>query len=205
MKERPIIFKGWSVRAILAGRKTMTRRVVRGVVQTHDLLKNIDDRAIIGVRADDGSLVHGSNVKCPYGVPGDRLWVRETWSIDGGGASGYWVVYRANIDASPVIIGRDDECQRLFDYQRGEWRPSIHMPRWASRILLEITDIRVERVRDISHEDSIAEGMSLDKLNNYGTGSIARDAFAETWDSIHGPGAFERNDWVWVISFAHVK
>jgi hypothetical protein len=127
------------------------------------------------------------DVKCPYGLPGDRLWVRETWGprITNGEPDPrqQYVKYRADdVDDSPC-----DEN----DWHEWEdrWRPSIHMPRWASRITLEVTGVRIERLQDISEADARAEGV-VDTL-----------AFEELWDSINGSGAWDANPWCWCISF----
>lgn len=142
--------------------------------------------------------------------PGDRLWVRETWAVvntldnrkpsEITKGTHYWptVWYRAT----------DQHEQEYRDDYFGKWRPSIFMPRWASRITLEITDVRVERVQDISMADCIAEGMSMDApLNNRGTGAIARDAFADLWDLLNAKRGFgwDVNPWVWIIEFRKLK
>lgn len=174
MKERPILFSGPMVRAILEGRKTQTRRVVKP-----------QPAHIAGI----GTVLNIDTITgkaCPYGKPGDRLWVRETWDgvrLDGGGAL---VSYRADGD-KPVT---DD----------GRWHPSIHMPRWASRITLEVVSVRVERLQEISEEDAMAEGVAL--AENY-RGPVAH--FASLWEQINGLGSWNANPWVWVVEFRRVQ
>jgi len=183
------------VRAILEGRKTQTRRVVKP-------LGNDDGFVILDYgnggwpyRSDDGDssthivrrggklYIEETPHACPYGQPGDRLWVRETWADVRTPASQIQTVYRAD-----------------WPYKNPStkpWKPSIHMPRWASRILLEVTGVRIERLQDISEEDAIAEGVS-DILNPVG-------AYRELWDSINGDGAWVANPWVWIVEFKRLE
>jgi hypothetical protein len=180
MKERSILFSGPMVRAILAGTKTQTRRGV----------KRLDVRAGMPQPENDSLL----SLCSPYGQPGDRLWVRETWAWFGCERLPCEVLYRA------------DGHTKLYDGY-GRWRPSIHMPRWASRILLEITDVRVERLCDISEADARAEGIKVDECGHaireedHVAWGGARSAFADLWASINGPDSWAANPWVWVISF----
>lgn len=217
MKERPILFSGEMVRAILGGRKTQTRRVVKpqppaGIVYLEP------ETCMLRVRAHDGLDHHAWNdIRCPYGQPGDRLWVRETWtrvhpamlqSLDPDPDSHEWeTVYRA--DANGGYVGRMLECTR--------WRPSIHMPRWASRLTLEITSVRVKRLHDISEEDAKAEGVESgiwDRENGVLAGAVYpedeerlsfRDGFGFVWESIYGPESWNANPWVWVVEFKRIQ
>lgn len=183
MKERPILFNGAMVRAILEGRKTHTRRIVKGM-------------ALDWLEASSPEYVADpEDHLCPLGAPGDRLWVRETWSSDDGKTAHY----RA-----------DGET-----YNAGlPWRPSIHMPRWASRITLEITGVRVERLQEITEEGAKAEGCSPCgfaqevALNPAGGCSVtdlsgtSRGTFRMLWDSIYkGSKSWDANPWVWDIEF----
>lgn len=157
MKERPILFNGEMVRAILDGRKTQTRRVVKNVMDSDDLT---GARAEVRANYHFLRLPNGDEygpVKCPYGLPGDSLWVRETWAshllLDG--------------ERPSEFTEAQQECQlwfraepKIHEHGQGRWRPSIFMPRWASRITLKVTDVRVERVQDISEEDARAEGVA---------------------------------------------
>lgn len=199
MKERPILFSGPMVRAILEGQKTQTRRIVKLPSWSTQMWEHSgpyeDDPSSIEVI----SRVSGCTVeyKCPYGQPGDRLWVRETW------ANNEWPIghpyeYKATAkeDGSP---------------EEGPWKPSIHMPRKASRILLEITDIRVEQLLMISESDAIAEGIEKWPDGNYkaygkypGKYYNARNSFLSLWDSINGKDANSLNPWVWVITFKRI-
>ncbi|MBF0260424.1 MAG: hypothetical protein HQL97_01130 [Magnetococcales bacterium] len=183
MKERPILFSGEMVQAILAGRKTQTRRVVKPQPEERKITEpghegvslHLPGQSAYKDGVHEKWIRRGEYWDCPYGKPGDRLWVRETFCIDDRPFRG-GVLYRADF-ASPEIIS--------------PWKPSIHMPRWASRLLLEITRVRVERVREISDVDAIAEGV------------ISKEAFMPLWDSINavrGHGV-ETNPWVWVIDF----
>lgn len=181
MKERPVLFSAPMVRAILEGRKTQTRRVAKGVnfISSSGAPMNID------ADSDDWS------VKCPYGQPGDRLWVREAFQF-----SSDYPLYRA-----------DDEAGHID----GGWRPSIHMPRWASRITLEVTGVRVERLQDISEADAVAEGIEPTMPNpgpwnwkDYlaeGCHTHAILSYKTLWESINGPGSWDKNPLVWVVEF----
>jgi hypothetical protein len=187
-KERPILFQGEMVRATLDGRKTQTRR-------TRGLDKVNADRSSVFVRMqvlkcgslaaifENGNGELGS-VKSPYGKLGDRLWVRETWAPD---FEPYEFIYRA-----------DDEARASS--QGGRWYPSIHMPRWASRITLEVESVRVERLQEISEEDAKAEGVEW-----YPRSGSYKRLFTALWESINGPGSWEANPWVWVVTFKRTK
>lgn len=203
IKERPILFSAPMVRAILDGRKTQTRRVVKP--------KDLEWMDVHqGLRESD------NEVCCPYGMTGDRLWVRETWAVGKSADTfapsvlhpGTWLNdkgglwYPADNTAPPAPIS-----------PRGKTRVSIHMPRWASRILLEIVSVRVERLNDISEQDARAEGCSpggwqpsySNPDNSNGDDSwSATDAFAELWESINGASSWQANPWVWVVEFRRV-
>lgn len=184
MADRPILFSWPMVRAILTGTKTQTRRVV----------KPAPDWKPVG---------------CPYGQPGDRLWVREThylhgvWSVrkDDGGKR-RWTFHPSRdmgvqfTEPNGFIKGRSTTVHGWYR------RPSIHMPRWASRITLEVTGVRVERLQDISEADAIAEGVN-NSLHLPG-GRFARENFAHLWWTINGDGSWEANPWVWVVEFRRV-
>ncbi|HBO8375261.1 TPA: hypothetical protein L5B58_006782, partial [Pseudomonas aeruginosa] len=139
---------------------------------------------------------------CPYGEPGDRLWVRETWGLQVrsyGGGAGEFIVYRAT---NPDAIYCKSSEGREYPVK---WKPSIHMRRHSSRILLEITAVRVERLQDISNDQAIAEGIDTHPMGFYGNGCItAGGAFLELWESINGDGRWADNPWVWVIEFKRV-
>ena len=185
MTERPILFSAEMVRAILDGRKTQTRRAIKPVPTFNG-----------GGACHDADALQQDYVEpywvfpkiCKYGAPGDLLWVRETWfdpQMDGGR-----VLYAADQPEVHPIHRR---------------RPSIHMPRWASRITLRITDVRVERLQDISEDDARAEGWP-GPITETGFPIASPLAwFANVWTSINGAGACEANPWVWVIEFERVK
>ena len=200
MKERGMIFNGEMVRAILDGRKTQTRRIM-APQPADDIERGIfPNPEVIGWKSSRRHK-HGSTTAhfCHYGKPGDRIWVRETWNKYGG-----LLTYRADHDWI------DD--MRKETVCTAKWVPSIHMPRWASRILLEITDVRVERLNAISQEDAQAEGMELtgwrptySDPDSGGEVVTPYDNFAELWSSIYGEESWNANPWVWVISFKRVE
>ena len=210
MKEKPILFSGAMVRAILDGRKTQTRRIVKN----HPLIDaEFTDEFILLPEnhvADD----------CPYGKVGDRLWVRETcqaWEYE---LSGEDVVRYVADGAFRPIEPTQNAMERWIELnsyrgKKGAIVPSIHMPRWASRILLEITDVRVERLNDISEEDAIKEGIegcvgeyySTEDKNPEKSFAYAdgRGAFKHLWESTYGLASWEDNPWVWAIDFKAVQ
>ncbi len=197
VKERPILFSEPMVRAIIAGQKTQTRRVVKAGLQPDEWLDRCQYNAKgWAVNNDEGcDCKHG--VSCPYGEIGDRLWVREAWSIvphvteDGpknkAKGDGTGVTWRAAWDGNPSGF---------------KWKPSIHMPRWASRINLEIVGVDVERLKDIKDLDAIAEGV---RFAGVPASLTDRGAFAKLWESINGPGSWDTNPWVWVVVFKKVS
>lgn len=202
MKERPILFSAPMVRTILEGRKTQTRRVVKdtgfyAIEDHHGAETAMRERAALATR-------------CPYGQPGNRLWVREAfqplfadgvenhWETDWKTGKGYAISYPAT-DGIHEYLDADDNLSDAC-------KPSIHMPRWASRITLEIASVRVERLNDISEADCIAEGCAG------GHGAIPGYAYAATpfehyralWESINGTGSWDMNPWVFVVEFRMV-
>ncbi|KIA78994.1 hypothetical protein QR66_18395 [Chromobacterium piscinae] len=188
MKERPILFAGEMVRAALAGTKTQTRRIVKG---EPDFIR-WNPIAINGVAGWENE--HGRPLRCPHGRPGDRLWVREAFQIVRRGDDWDIPIYRADDIAGHINSG---------------WKPSIHMPRWASRILLEITDVRVERLQDISEADAVAEGVTPAAVQSFSdTGLVTRPAgfaYRDLWEQINGAGSWDANPWVWVVEFKRVE
>lgn len=195
MNERPIAFGGSMVRAILGGGKTQTRRIVdpqpeaRATVYPMPLdgewywqHKKLHAGYLhTGRRAMERLMVP----LCPYGKVGDHLWVRETWRARAPDQDGCTIDYRAD-------HWTEDPCDV-------PWRPSIHMPRWASRITLEITDVRVERLQEISASDALAEGVTHSTLND------PRVEYRWLWESIYGTGSWDANPWVWVVEFRRVQ
>lgn len=203
MKERPILMSAPMVRAILDGRKTQTRRIVKPTPEW------IGQSGVLSYRGRVG-LPHALS---PFGQPGDRLWVREAFrfldSFDGDSpntvgnrclVAGYpkpwapthyeadgWRDNWMNVGTAPGSV------------TAGKLRPGIHMPRWASRITLEVVSVRVERLQDISDEDAIAEGIYPTSTGLY-PGS-AKAEYRKLWEQINGAGSWDVNPWVWVISF----
>lgn len=197
MKERPIIFSAPMVRAILEGKKTQTRRIMKHQVCEPGIVE-IDSAGYCMIVKDNGVKIQGWH--CPYGKVGEKLWVRETWSKAKSPGSSH-IFYRSDGDVS----GK----QLAIHYIEREknWRPSVFMPRHASRITLEITGVRVERLNDISEEDSIAEGCDESKSDSaisQGWYEKPRRAFMRRWEFINGAGSWAKNPWVWVIEFKRV-
>lgn len=237
VKERPILFSGEMVRAILEGRKTQTRREIKPQPKViHALHTNASITTERIFRKGD------QRIHCPYGQPGDRLWVREAFTLESDEDAGNLAFkpvdgrpikhvegndfygshnliphYKAT-DPEPSLCCESDTCRQCENNGEGpHWKPSIHMPRWASRLTLEITNVKVERLNDISEEDALAEGcfkgpasgrvfnsfiemrLSGDQWRN------CRDWFADLWESINGTGSWEKNPWVWVIEFKRVS
>ena len=236
MKERPIIFSAPMVRALLAGTKTQTRRIVKA----RDL-EWMDVHQ--GLREPDNA------ERCPYGQPGDRIWVRETWQVARETldyeTGGEYDVFEWTDELGDPRLHLNGDARfgmkaGLFYVADGEhknpsvfynltgidnktilrpreitWRPSIHMPRWASRISLGITSVRVERLQDISIEDAKAEGAwgpddsVVEKVaNHFGIHHFdtnPRLAYQMLWEQINGPDSWDANPWVWVVEFKRVK
>lgn len=208
MTERGMIFNGEMVRAILDGRKTQTRRIMKNqpagdYPDTPALVRNVGP----GFQWY-GSYGESSIFNCPFGAVGDRIWVRETFqgplvseelfeeylAHSEKFETPQYCEYAADGGARPEYCDLDDNL-------RHGWRPSIHMPRWASRILLEITDVRVERLKSISDGDAIREGCSATDMKS---GDCVADVFARLWKSIYGKESWQANPYVWVIEFRRI-
>lgn len=213
MTDRPILFSGPMVRALLDGSKTQTRRALK--VQPWDVSTVASGNHIFDFRADKADLEKVLDMaamikRCPYGQPGDRLWVRETWQGPlleefESDADGAWMSpsrihqyqnaahcrYAADGGPAPEFMDSDDNLQC-------RWRPGIHMFRWASRITLEVTGVRVERLQDITRGDAMAEGCPFPNLAQ---GDDPRHWYTQLWETINGPGSWDANPWVWVIEF----
>jgi hypothetical protein len=246
VKERPILFSALMVRAILDGSKTQTRRIVKPGpmlkwfgASERIRIENVKDclRVLDGGRTHNYSGLLASDseypeegaveVNCPFGLPGDRLWVRETFYRDSMWyPSRFSSVVRAlALSPSGMLEAMDYRathsclayeagcpCNPDGDGKRSEWRPSIHMPRWASRITLEIVSVRVERLQDISSADVLAEGLkfmcdgsAISPLEDGRVGGGPQSAFAYLWDSLNAKRApWSSNPWVWVVEFKRV-
>lgn len=233
-KERPIIFSGPMIQAILAGRKTQTRRVVKP--QPEHWRCDAPGMEDIGGLAWKGRLCeadafpgrppkHSDALEdlCPYGQPGDLLYVKESWRPRSWSAEGGWgeIEYRADGSARQVEGPWSFERMFPFDMPPARWRPSTHMPRWASRITLEITGVRVQRLGEISDEDAIAEGIEPKGVGRDGKprwivyglehlGQVTTSpawSYERLWDTIHGDGAWvhDKDKWVWAITFRKVE
>lgn len=220
MKERPILFNGAMVRAVLAGTKTQTRRVVKpgfgqDWLSPATLGRSLRARPVIldgeqwaqfahplsGQTVDE--ILHDewsplACIRCPYGQPGDRLWVREAWAKTTVFPDTMMTVYR--------------EGDNRTDYG-GPWKPGIHMFRRDSRLTLEVTGVRVERLQDISEADAQAEGVDYDPgeggtywVPGLGCGSdSAAGSYRRLWESINGPGSWDANPWLWAVEFKRVE
>lgn len=243
MKERGMIFNGEMVRAILDGRKTQTRRIMKVQPESSEFgLRYIAESSLakeVGMYFWSLSDACGMKARskpfaCPFGTVGDKIWVRETWS---GDFANYYpndrVWYAADnnrrldievVDGVRGIYSPESDVHVPF-----RWRPSIHMPRWASRILLEITDVRVERLNTISEEDAQREGVHTEVWDqtvvarNYAAideffqfwsddmphyvemNQLHQSSFRSLWASIYGSDSWNANPWVWVIEFKRVE
>ena len=203
MAERPILFSAPMVRAILAGTKTQTRRVVK-LKPWHQIEERDDGSPWPWMHDNDRDADHW--LPCPYGQPGDRLWVRETWCgpFKWGKNDGKFA-YRAD----PESLWPENIRTPYLSL----WKPSIHMPRWASRITLEVTGVRVERLQDISEADAQAEGArECDPVSGREVllaGPSQRGSFVlhyrDIWEQINGPGSWDANPWVWVVEFKRLE
>lgn len=226
-----MLFSAPMVRAILEGRKTVTRRIVTPQPPADCqawagwILDSTtsDDVGKASWHDQAGPLAFKTHhVRCPYGQPGDRMWVRETWYNDAAFGKPE-IFYRA--DGS---FDEQFEQHRLGQVGPFKWRPSIHIPRWASRINLEVTGVRVERLQDITEAEALAEGIICENVivgANCNGGEhqeetadryfwegcreegfeTAVEAYADLWDEINGAGAWEANPWVFAVSFNKVE
>lgn len=204
MFERGMIFNGEMVRAILDGRKTQTRRPVKFPVHDKNLGCELAGNELAG------ELSAGNYLNSAFGKPGDRIWVRETFRVHSRATDVATLVYKASVRNSwteqthrvPVSV-----CNKPATPEK--WTPSLHMPRWASRILLEITGVRVERLNAISEENAASEGVARFRggfWKHYQPGWTqhqlsARGSFVTLWKSIYDEESWQSNPWVWVIEF----
>lgn len=213
MKERPILFSGAMVRAILEGRKTVTRRMIKPSMRSADTQFELHQEQDGSWRPmhtfDESSMDHlGTEhpIACPYGQVGDRLWVRESFAdLQGTGiehrpdAAGPLQRYAFAADSPPGSAG--DEARKDFGIK---WKPSIHMPRAVCRILLEITGLRVERLQVITTEQLIAEGLQT-RLREHDAECDLLHQWKELWASLNGEESWDANPWVWVVEFKRIE
>lgn len=198
--QRPILFSTPMVKAILNGKKTQTRRIIKDKTAL-EWLNGLFMPQYVASRENRFS---------PYGYDKDLLWVRETFLLD---------------EEEGAYLFKADMDQHNIDYLKGEWKPSIHMPKAACRLWLEIVDVRAERLQDISEHDAIEEGVLsytdvtgtrykdyLTDPSGYGdpdhdfpTVGTAVESYATLWEKINGPGSWAKNDWVWVVEFKRAK
>jgi hypothetical protein len=201
-RERPILFSGEMVKALLDGRKTQTRRFIKP--QPIDIIPADcvpDGCGFIASWCDKTTEVY-EHLGCPHGQPGDRLWVKETWRPVGPWEcreDGATIQYAADLSYSRKL-GWPEKFRIKTSDRRDKWRPSIFMGRWASRITLEIITVRVERLQEISGKDAIAEGV----LGHGGDESRAITEYMLLWEKINGQGSWAKNAMVWVIEFRKV-
>lgn len=219
MTERGMIFNAEMVRALLDGRKTQTRRIMK--VQPvlngnfYEVFGSAWSKGMTSIPAVPG---HSLSTRCPFGAVGDRIWVREGFfpaplemQSEPPRKTMWNIAYRDGMQMEKLAPAEYNPT--IYNYER--WTPSIHMPRWASRILLEITDVRVERLNAISEEDATAEGIppAGSLLPDYpgtfltpkGDFATAKVAFQRLWESIYGEESWKANPWVWVIEFKRVE
>ncbi|EIY2202313.1 hypothetical protein MMI78_004549 [Escherichia coli] len=201
MKERGMIFNDEMVRAILEGRKTQTRRPVKNVRADNCLVirKPTKKRNGVYTHVMDAP-EHGL---CPFGNVGDHIWVRETFNA-------FWLDNDVIQEIKDGVSLASELCDYKADYSDSSkpaegWTPSIHMPRWASRILLEITDVRVERLHDMSEADAKAEGASPATYKITPPEAVYRVGFGDIWRGIYGQENWLSNPWVWVIEFKRIQ
>lgn len=216
MAEKPILFSGEMVRAILEGRKTQTRRVIKlrdGSVPEedgYDIPKGEDNKPLDYVMDFSKTYPQWQRLDCPYGRVGDRLWVRETWRAEEleDGTDG--IRYAA--DKSFIAIDNTRQAANnwmdAYDQEKPSvWKPSIFMPRWACRIILEVVNVRVERLQDITAYDIAKEGCPAEyhMNNNSGMTDAMHGWFENLWKKINGEDSWDSNPWLWVVEFKVVQ
>lgn len=208
-RELPILFKSEMVKAILEGRKTQTRRIIKALSNEDISFMQLTAMQSLNGRAC-AFFDKRAMAECPFGESGDLLWVRETWCPNNDG--GYW--YAADKHDFEIIKTDGDGFQefRKDGSQKSPWKPSIHMPKAAARIWLQVESVGVERLKDINEEDAIAEGIEIQKqgvikaYRNYADHmrifTNPKDSYQSLWTSINGPDSWEQNPWVWVVKFS---
>lgn len=215
MTERPVLFNDAMVRAVLSGRKTQTRRVLPPVVDLRGPPHAGEAPPDVLLMVRRSADADWTPLPCPYGAPGDRLWVREAWSLgrvmrDCEGTPDdvmYWSGPLPKVDPRGARLVDDWSVgYRATSGDEGPWRPSIHMPRWASRLTLRVTSVRVERVQSITEADAEAEGAGFADAPCEWTGMEPgyRQGFAHLWARVNAERpdiGWPANPWVWVVGF----
>ncbi|RKH02970.1 hypothetical protein [Corallococcus carmarthensis] len=214
MVERPILFSGPMVRALLGGRKTVTRRIIKPQPTISDRGNLCWKDWCYGQTPDGRPAVASLAKVSPYGQPGDRLWARETWALEDLEGDGQRVVWQAD-RAAAWRANLDKHFYLASDYTPTRWRPSIHMPRWACRLIREVVSVRAERLHDITEEDAKAEGAEpigitfRDEARGArivpSLGGPYRDGFRILWESINGAESWDANPWVWRVELKQVE
>ncbi len=200
IKERPILFSPPMVRAILGGRKSQTRRVIGLEKAWHDSPAEITEwREQNGLWFGLNGWNTVANCKCPYGKPGERLWVREPWHL----AAEFDAWKGSQFGPDAIDVGYSSPGDALLD--AGRKRHARFMPRWAARITLEITGIRAERLHGISESDAQAEGAMVQLCSLHSEPDAMkfqhRNGFINLWETLHGEGSWSLDPWVWVVEF----
>ena len=197
IKERPMLFNGAMVRALLDGSKTQTRRAVKPQPVADSRFSG--GYGILPTARTEGATLSVEapyiGLACPHGQTGDRLWVRENF------AWGVHAMAAKRVEDGPFVYAATDSKQSRL---QEKWKPSIHMPRFASRITLEIVSVRVERLHDISEADALAEGIAIEAVKAFIQVGITRSAsfaYRDLWESISSKSSWDLNPWVWVIEF----
>lgn len=193
MKEKPILFSTDMVRAILDGRKTQTRRIVKHEIScdTYQIEQNFLDETVYLQYSIDGLFIE-PYITCPYGQQGDVLWVRERFCKDF--LNRYWYYQQFDFKNRYHYV-HDSKRNEEIQFKANDFKPSIHMPKAAARIWLKIESIAVERLQDITEQDAIAEGIIHKSMND------PKVEFQHLWQSINGPDSWAQNPWVWVVKF----
>lgn len=201
MKDRPILFSAPMVRALLDGTKSQTRRVAcKGTIPSRYVAATEYEPGrwrLFDAEHPSASLAQYTMPACPYGQPGDRLWVRETWAYH------LHAMAASNPEVSGPWVYAADGDQALWQRLCERWRPSIHMPRTACRLVLKITSVRLERLNEISDADALAEGIDRHDVLTDGEPPPGwhRGTFEKLWERINGTESWAANPWVWVIEF----
>jgi hypothetical protein len=200
-----MIFNAEMVRAILDGRKTQTRRIIKPQPELTERSGFSWKGSVYGCGSDARETNRNfAHVKCPFGKVGDRIWVRETFRVMGCATDVARLMYKASDRSSFTESTKTVPVGTCTKQPSQNWTPSIHMPRWASRITLQISDVRVERLNAISEEDAMVEGVTPSTHVITPPEAVHRVSFLKLWMDIYGEESWQANPWVWVIEFERV-